>query len=178
MPDLDAGLAGDRAAVAALLKAADGARTVWTVPRAPGKWSPSQVVEHVARIMDESAKVASGAPSKFPTVPALLRPIARILFFNRTLRKNAFANMKTIEPLDPASGPATPAEARVRLEAALSRFDHACRARAAGGQEVNSTIFGRVSVARFARFQELHIRHHLRQIPGAAQIPMAGQRED
>jgi hypothetical protein len=168
MPDLDVALAGDHAAVAALLAAADGAKAVWTVPRAPGKWSPSQVVEHVARIMDESTKVASGAPSKFPTVPALLRPMARILFFNRTLKKNSFANMKTIEPLDPASGSASPAEARQRLEAALKRFDHACRARAASGQEVSSTIFGRVSVARFARFQELHIRHHYRQMPGAA----------
>lgn len=168
MPDLSMSLAGGRAAVTALLKAADGAAAVWTVPRAPGKWSPSQIVEHVARIMDESANVASGAPSKFPTVPALLRPIARILFFNRTLKRNAFSNMKTIEPLDPASGPNTPAEARVRLEASLARFDRACRERAARGQDVMSTIFGRVPVARFARFQELHVRHHYLQMPGAA----------
>jgi hypothetical protein len=84
MLDLDTSLAGDRAAVAALLAAADGAGATWTVPRAPGKWSPSQVVEHVARIMDESANVASGAPSKFPSIPRFLRPIIRIVFFNRT----------------------------------------------------------------------------------------------
>jgi hypothetical protein len=168
MRDLDMSLAATRAAVAALLAAADRAGTRWTVPRAPGKWSPSQVVEHVARIMDESANVASGAPSKFPSVPSLLRPIARIFFFNRTLRKNAFPRSKTIKDLDPASGSATPAEARVRLEAALTRFDRACRERAASGQDVVSTIFGAVPVADFAKFQELHVRHHTAQMPAAA----------
>lgn len=168
MPEIDTSLAGARAAVTAILAAADGAGATWTVPRAPGKWSPSQVVEHVARIMEESAKVASGAPSEFPTVPRFLRPIVRAFFFDRALRRNAFPDKsKTIEALNPASGSATPGEARVRLDAALARFDHACRARAASGQDVMSTLFGRVSVTKFARFQELHIRHHRLQLPGA-----------
>jgi hypothetical protein len=173
MPDLETSLAGDHAAVAALLAAADRAGAAWTVPRAPGKWSPSQVVEHVTRILEESANVASGAPSKFPKMPFFVRPIARALVFNRTLRKNAFPDkMKASAAFDPASGPApapgsaTPPEARVRLEGALKRFDQACRARAASGQDVMSTIFGAVSVADFARFQELHIRHHYLQMPG------------
>ena len=174
MSDLNLSLAGDHEAVAALLAAADRAGAAWTVPRAPGKWSPSQVVEHVARILEESANVASGAPSKFPNIPFLFRPIARTLVFNRTLRKNAFPKMKASTAFDPASRPdaalasATVPEARVRLEQALKRFDQACRARAAGGQDVMSTIFGAVSVAEFARFQELHIRHHYLQMPGVA----------
>jgi hypothetical protein len=165
-------LADLRAAVATFLATADSAGATWTVPRAPGKWSPSQVVEHVARILEESANVASGAPSKFPNIPFLFRPIARALVFNRTLRKNAFPKMKASTAFDPASRPdpalasATPPEARVRLEEALKRFDQACRARAASGQHVMSTIFGAVSVADFARFQELHIRHHYLQMPG------------
>jgi hypothetical protein len=168
MSDLNMSLAGDHAAVAALLAAADDAGAVWTVPRAPGKWSPSQVVEHVARILEESANVASGAPSKFPKVPFFLRPIARALVFNRTLKKNAFPKMKASTAFVPMSGSATPPEARVRLEGALDRFDKACRARAASGEDVMSTIFGAVPVAEFARFQELHIRHHNLQMPGVA----------
>ena len=172
---LDMSLAGDHAAVDALLAAADRAGAAWTVPRAPGKWSPSQVVEHVARILEESANVASGAPSKFPKIPFFVRPIVRALVFNRTLRKNAFPNkMKASAAFDPASGSdpapgsATPPEAHLRLEGALNRFDQACRARAASGQNVMSTIFGAVSVEDFARFQELHIRHHYLQMPGVA----------
>jgi Protein of unknown function (DUF1569) len=168
MPDLDQALAGVRAAETAFLAAINGAEKTWTIPRASGKWSPAQVVEHVALILEESANVASGAPSKFPTIPVFLRPIVRALMFNRILKKNAFSNMKAIQAFLPASGPATPAEGRRRLEGALARYEQACRGRASGGQAVISPLFGVVSVADFARFQELHIRHHLLQMPGAA----------
>src|SRR5450755_4618755 len=156
MPDLNAALGGLNAAAASLITTADAAASVWTVPRAPGKWSPSQVVEHVARIMEESANVVSGVPSKFPTIPFFIRPIVRVLMFKRILRRNAFLKMKTGEAFDPPSAP---------LTVALARFDQACRARAASGQSVSSTIFGSVRVTDFARFQELHVRHHEEQMP-------------
>jgi len=50
------------------------------------------------------------------------------------------------------------------VEQALARFDKACRGRESSGKEVPSTIFGDVSVADFARFQELHVRHHQPQL--------------
>ena len=167
MPDIDRPLAKLRAAVGELVAAAERAGPSWSKPRAPGKWSPSQVVEHVARIMEESANVADGRPSKFPTMHFLLRPIIRILFFKRTLRSNEFPKMKAIDAFIPIAGSATPADGRDRLQGALTLFDKACRARAASGQEVASTIFGAVPVADFARFQELHVRHHIMQMPGA-----------
>ena len=167
-------LEGVRDAVGALLATTDHVGSLWKVPRAPGKWSPSQVVEHVARLMDESAKVAAGAPSAFPNVHPFLRPIVRVLVFKRILRRKAFLKMKAIEAMDPPRGSATPREGRVRLEAVLTRFDQACRARAAGGQDVASTIFGPVPVADFARFQELHVRHHHLQLPGVGQPAAAG----
>ncbi|MEO8450645.1 MAG: DUF1569 domain-containing protein [Gemmatimonadota bacterium] len=138
------------------------------MPRAPVKWSPSQVVEHVARILDESANVAAGAPSKFPNMPFLIRPIIRSLMFRRILKKNAFPNLKAIKPLDPLSGSTVPAAARIRLQGALSGFDQAGRARDASGESLASSLFGAVSPTEFAKFQELHIRHHLLQMPGPA----------
>ena len=168
MPDIDRPLAELRAAVGELVAATERAGASWTKPRAPGKWSPSQVVEHVARIMEESANVADGRPSRFPTMHFLLRPILRILFFKRTLRRNEFPKMKAIDAFVPIAGPGTPADGRDRLQGALALFDKACRARAASGQKVASTIFGGVPVADFARFQELHVRHHIMQMPGAA----------
>ena len=164
MTDLTASLEGVRRAVDSLLAAVDAAASFWTVPRAPGKWSPSQVSEHVARIMEESAHVAEGVPSKFPTVPFFLRPLGRVLVFRRILRRGSFLKMKTGEGFDPPNGPATTAQARVRLEGPLKRFDEACRARAEAGQKVSSTMFGPVSAADFARFQELHVRHHIPQL--------------
>jgi hypothetical protein len=174
MPDVKPPLARVHAAVASLIAAADMAGPVWTVPRAPGKWSPSQVVEHVARIMEESANVASGAPSRFPTVPFFIRPVVRLLMFKRILRRNAFLKMKTAAAFDPPSGPSTSAQARVRLEGALARFDQACRERTASGQGVASTIFGAVPVPDFVRFQELHVIHHLEQMPGTGSSQAKG----
>ena len=167
MVDVNTRLVGNRGAIADLIAAAEKSGGVWTVPRAPGKWSPSQLVEHVARSLDESANLVSGAPSKFPSLPFFLRPVARGLLFNRVLRKSAFPKAKTNKAMDPASGPATPAEARVRLEGALARFDRECRACADTGGAVASGTFGTVSVADYARFIELHTRHHCKQMPGA-----------
>jgi hypothetical protein len=167
MADVNAVLAANRAAVNDLIAAAERSGAAWTTPRAPGKWSPSQVVEHVARALEESANVVAGAPSKFPTFPGFLRPLVRGLFFNRVLKKGAFPKAKTNKAFDPASGPATPVEARGRLETSLARFDQECRSRAASGESVVSTIFGTVSVEDYARFQELHTRHHRTQMPDA-----------
>jgi hypothetical protein len=156
MADVDDVLAANSAAVIDLVAAAERSSATWTTPRAPGKWSPSQAVEHVARSLEESANVVSGAPSKFGTSPALLRPLFR-LFFYRILKKDAFPKAKAAKAFDPPSGPATPAQARVRVEGALARFDQECRRRAASGQNVVSTPFGTVSLEDYARFQ--HPRH-------------------
>jgi hypothetical protein len=163
MGDVDPLLAANRNAIAELIAAAEKCEAAWDVPRGPGKWSPSQLVEHVARSMEESAKVVSGAPSAFPSLPFFLRPVARGFLFNRVLRNGAFPKAKTNKAMDPAAGPPTPADAR--LEAALARFDGACRGCAAAGGMVPSTTFGTVSVADYARFIELHTRHHRKQMP-------------
>ena len=164
MADLSSILAAHRAAADDLLVTASRAGMSWSDARAAGKWSPAQIVEHVARSLEESANVVAGAPSKFPTFPAFVRPIVRGVFFNRVLRNGAFPKARTTKAFDPATGPTTPAEGRQRLDGALAKFDQACRTRAASGQQVSSTLFGQVSVTDFARFLEVHTRHHCAQL--------------
>jgi hypothetical protein len=137
MPDIKTALAGAQSSVNDLIDAAEQCRDTWHTPRAPGKWSPSQIVEHVALALEEAAKVATGA----------------------------FPKGRTTKAFNPPRGAETPAEARRRLESALVRFEEACRRRAASGQKVESTIFGAVPVEDFARFQEAHTRHHCKQMP-------------
>lgn len=168
MADVNVALEANSAAVREMIAAAEQCGSAWTTPRAPGKWSPCQVVEHVARALEESANVVSGAPSKFPTLPVFVRPLVRGLLFKRVLKKNAFPKAKTNKAMDPASGPATTAEGRARLEGALAKFDQACRERAAGGQHVQSTVFGTVSVADYATFMAVHTRHHCKQVANTA----------
>src|ERR1051325_4519586 len=109
MADMDRALAANREAVDELIAVSERTGHAWPVASAPGKWSPSQIVEHVARSLDESANLLSGAPTKLPSLPFFMRPIARGLLFNRVLRKRAFPKARTNKAMDPASGPGTPA---------------------------------------------------------------------
>jgi len=164
MADINTALEASKDAMEQLILAGERTRTTWTSPRAPGKWSPSQIVEHVARSLEESANMAAGRPSKFPKLPALVHPIVRSLLFKRVLRKAAFPKAKTNKAMNPASGPATPAEGRTRLETAHQKFDEACRQTAAHGERLRTTIFGAVPVEDYVRFMELHTRHHGEQL--------------
>lgn len=164
MEDIDKALAASKQAVEELVAAGERSGPAWMAARAPGKWSPSQIVEHVARSLEESAKMGAGQPSKFLAVPALFHPVVRSLLFKRVLRKNGFPKAKTNKAMDPTNGPATPAEGRARLEAAHGQFDSACRQLASAGQAFRTTFFGSVPVERYVRFMEIHTRHHRKQM--------------
>lgn len=173
MPDIDTVLKASREAVDHMLVLAERTDAAWSISRAPGKWSPSQIVEHVALSLEESAKVATGQPSKFPNIPPVLHPVVRTLLFKRVLKNSSFPKAKTNKALNPASGPATPAAGRVRLETAHARFDEACRLLASRGADIRTTIFGAVRVEDYVRFMELHTRHHSRQM--SADSPAAAR---
>ena len=164
MSDLDALLSANRSAVDDLISAAERCEPVWTTPRAPKKWSPSQIVEHVARAIEEGGNVVAERPTRLPSLPFFIRPLAHFMY-GRILKKGAFPKTKTNKAMDPISGPATVDEGRSRLLAALEDFDKQCRTRAAGGGQVYSRAFGKIDVESYARFQELHTRHHTKQMP-------------
>ena len=165
MADINTALAASKDAVEQLIVLGQKTGPAWTAPRAPGKWSPSQIVEHVARALEESANIAAGRPSKFPKLPAILHPVVRGLLFRRVLKKAAFPKAKTNKAMDPESGPPTPEEGRARLEAAYSTFDEACRQLASRGGRMRTTTFGTVGVEDYVRFMEVHTRHHGKQMP-------------
>ena len=167
MADVNGELASGRAAVNDMIAAAGHCQSRWTAPRARGKWSPSQIIEHVARALDESAKLVDGTPTAFPVLPSFVRPAVRSLFYNRVLKKNAFPKAKTNKAMNPESGPPTVAEGCTRLEHAFDRFEQACRAKPEQAKVV-STVFGAVSLESWARFQALHVRHHIKQMHGGA----------
>src|SRR5687768_15557015 len=122
MKDINAALAASQEAVDQLIVAGERTGPAWTAARAPGKWSPSQIAEHVARSLEESANVAAGRPSKFPKLPAVLHPVVRGFLFKRVLKREAFPKARTNKAMDPVNGPATPAEGRARLEDAHRKF--------------------------------------------------------
>ena len=163
MGDIEAALTASRNAADQLIANAASSGRAWDAPCAPGKWSPSQIVEHVARSYEASVNVAAGRPSAFPSVPALLHPLLRVVF-RRILRRGVFPKGKTTKAMNPAAGAATPTDGRTRLMAAHEGFETACRALAARGTPIKTPMFGAVALADFVRFMELHTRHHNRQI--------------
>jgi hypothetical protein len=166
---IDTVLTASRAASEQLLADAEAMAAVWATPRAPGKWSPSQIVEHVARSYDGAVQMAEGLPSAFPRLPVVLHPLLRIVF-RHLIRKGSFPNGRTTKAMNPLEGPTSPEEGRARLAAAHARFEAACRDLAARGAPIRTTMFGAVPVEDFVRFLEIHTRHHDRQI-GARETP-------
>jgi hypothetical protein len=164
MADINTALSASKEAIEQLIAAGERCGPAWAAPCAPGKWSPSQIVEHVARSLEESANMAARRPSKFPRLPGVVHPLVRGLLFNRVLRKGAFPKAKTNKAMNPMSGPATAAEGRARLETVHDKFDAACRQLASRGEPMPTTIFGVVPVAHYVRFMEIHTRHHGKQI--------------
>ena len=163
MADINTALEASKEAIECLIVTGERG-AAWNAPRAPGKWSPSQIIEHVARSLEESANMAAGRPSKFPKLPAVVHPLLRRFLFKRVLRKGAFPNARTNKAMNPVSGPATAAEGRARLETAHDAFDAACRQLASHGEPMRTSIFGVVPVADYVRFMELHTRHHGKQM--------------
>lgn len=159
---LETALTENRDAVEDLKSSALAAANNWTTPRSSGKWSPSQVVEHVAMSYEEGANVLAGRQNAFPTLPAFLRPIVRSLLFNRTLKKGTFPKARTTAALDPSAGPASPDEAQSRLDDALAKFESECRSVAE--PTIVSSAFGEIAVEDYARFMAIHTRHHRLQI--------------
>jgi hypothetical protein len=114
--------------------------------------------------LEEGGNVVSERPTKLPTVPFFLRPLAK-LFLKRVVKTGRFPNSKTNKAMEPISGPATVEDGERRLMEGLEAFDRDCRARQAAGGRLVSKAFGRVSVEDYARFVELHTRHHMAQMP-------------
>lgn len=165
MPDIDAVMQDNQRAVEELAAAGEQCADSWTRQPAPGKWSPSQVVEHVARALEDSAKAVRGEPSRLPTLPAFIRPLLRKFFLERVVKTGKMGKAKTNKAMDPQAGPPTPAEGRKRLEAAMASFDAACRDRATSNPRFDSGTFGSVSLEDYGRFQAMHTRHHRKQLP-------------
>ncbi len=170
MADLQSIIADNRQAVSAFLATARAVPAPqWTEPRAPGKWSPGQVTEHVARAYEISLAVLQRTfPG--PAAPSLLRPVIRTLFLRPVLRNGRFGKGgKAPKPFRPGSTHTAPDALTARLQSAADGFEATVTAAARSGQTtVDHPFFGRVSLTDYLRLQVIDTEHHRQQLPGAA----------
>lgn len=158
----------DRAAqrLASTADAVPGDR--WTVPRADGKWSPAQLVEHLSLVYDVvTREIEGGAGMKIRT-KFWMRVFLRATMLGRILRGGFF----------PAGAPAPPetrpgavvsdqrtAVAGFRERAA--RFAAAAANAHDSGRRVRVThaYFGAAPIERAVLLCARHIEHHQKQLP-------------
>ena len=172
MSDLDTAIADNHQAVDEFTGAARAVDpTRWTLPRAEGKWSPAQVVEHVALTYEYSRAVLNNsAPG--PAAPRFLRPLVRRFFVKPVLKRGSFKpNGKAPTMFQPSSSPEGPIDLLVRLETAVRLFENELRASDRSGRStLDHPFFGAMPVTDYLRLQAIHARHHRAQLRGAASV--------
>jgi uncharacterized damage-inducible protein DinB len=167
MADLQTVLQAHHQAVDAFLAAA---RTVpptqWAQPRAPGKWSRGQVVEHLARAYEVNRGVLHGTTTSV-TAPRWLQPLIRRFLLGPVLRRGRFPpGSKSPRVFRPAPTPAEPAQLLDRLASATAAFE--ADAAVLPTPTIDHPFFGRVPLSDFVRLQEIHTWHHRGQLVPAA----------
>ena len=163
MPDVQTALHTHHQAVDAFLTAARAVPVArWAEPRAPRKWSPGQVAEHLAIAYEVNRQVLRGTPPG-PAAPRLLRPLIRRFLLGPVLRRGRFIpGSKSPAVFQPSASPASPAVLLSRLESAAGAFER--DAAAARAPDIDHPFFGRLPIVAFVRLQEIHTRHHHGQI--------------
>ena len=136
----------------------------WTRPRAPGKWSPAQVTEHVALAYEVGPGFIDGTRRE-PSVPSWFRPLFKLLVRATILRTGTFMKAKTFAGLEPAPHGDSFERLRPRLQAASAAFERIAADEVTSGRLTFShPAFGRFGVADYMQFLAYHTRHHQRQL--------------
>jgi hypothetical protein len=166
MAQLQAMLEAHHQAVEAFLATARAVPpTRWREPRAPGKWSPGQVAEHLTLAYEVNRGVLHGAAPM--TAPRWVRPLIRHLLLGPVLRRGRFIpGSKSPRVFRPSPTPAAPDQLLERLTAATSAFESDAAGLATN--TIDHPFFGRLPLSDFVRLQEIHTRHHRGQLAPAA----------
>jgi hypothetical protein len=164
MADLQTALHSHRQAVDAFLAAARVMPSAqWKQPRKPGKWSPAQIAEHLALAYEVNRGILHGA-APGASVPALLRPLIRTYLLQPVLWTGRFfPGSRSPKVFQPTGSPVTQDVLLARLQAGAQAFEKYVSG--AEGTHVEHPFFGRLPLVDFVRLQEIHMKHHYRQLP-------------
>jgi hypothetical protein len=165
MRDISSTIRSNQTAIAEFL---DAVRAVpagdWAEPSAPGKWSPAQVVEHVALVYELGLQLLQGTATD-PSAPRWLRPLIGMIIRRTVLRTGRFMKSKTAAPFRPRGAPASRDALVARLEAASRAFERSAEQEVERGRSTfDHPVFGRFGVADYVQFHAYHTKHHQAQL--------------
>ena len=164
--DEHAAAARDFAARAAAVPEAE-----WDRPRAPGKWSPAQEVEHVALAVETFAADLRGEPAMRVVVPPARRVVLRALVLPYILWAGRFPVAarapRETRPTRSEGAAGGKAELVGRLRAAVRSLEAALgpAEQVDARRRVTHAYFGSLDLRRALRLSTVHTRHHARRLP-------------
>jgi hypothetical protein len=166
MADPQAVIASNRRAVSAFVESARAvAPAQWTTPRAPGKWSPGQVTEHVALAYEQNRRMAQGTFGG-PAKPWYQQLLARLLGLPSLLKRGDFGKGPFQAPdfIQPGQSPAASATLLTRLETAARVIEEDLVSASDRRKMVDHAIFGRIPLEDVLHFLSIHTNHHRPQL--------------
>jgi DinB family protein len=167
MADRQAVITSSREAVCAFVGAARAVPSgKWTTPRAPGKWSPAQVAEHVTFSYEQSLRMLRGTYVGPAAVPRLSQLLARWLFLPWLFRRERFGKgLQAPDFIRPSDSPPPSGTLLTRLETAAQDLETDLAAASRNrGPTVAHPVFGHIPLAHLLHFLAIHTNHHRPQL--------------
>jgi hypothetical protein len=170
MSDRQVVIASSREAVGAFVKAARAVPAAkWAFPRAPGKWSPAQVTEHVTFTYEQSLRMVRGTYHEPPPVGPFTQLLARWFFLPVLFRREKFGKgLQAPDFIRPTMSPPSCTTLLNRLEAAAHDLEADLAADSnAKGPSVAHPVFGHLPLGDLVHFLAIHTKHHTPQVTPA-----------
>jgi hypothetical protein len=137
----------------------------WARPRAPGKWSPGQIADHLARSYAAVLAELRGGEGIRPRVPGWQLRVLRWVMLPHILFHRSFpVRAPAAREIRPAAEAPARAEVLARLRALAGETEREMEAALARGATVGHPYFGPLPLRTALRFFAVHGEHHARQL--------------
>ena len=138
----------------------------WLQPRAEGKWSPAEVIEHLTLAYDVLLRELAGGPGMVIRTKLWQRLLLRFTMLPKILRGGGFpAGARAPRETRPVL---TTTDQRTAIAAFRDRASQiaaaAVEAEKRGGVKLTHAYFGRASVCNSMLMCARHLQHHQQQI--------------
>jgi hypothetical protein len=136
----------------------------WLLPRAEGKWSPAEIVEHLTLAYEVLLRELDGGPGMKLRTSWWQRIVLRFTMVPKILRGDGFPEgaRSPRETRPPSANPDQRAAVeKFRSQAAA----FASKAAAAPSKRVTHAYFGKSSMPEALLFCVRHLEHHVKQLP-------------
>jgi hypothetical protein len=139
----------------------------WTLPRAEGKWSPAEIVEHLTLAYDIILRELGGGPGMMVRTKLWQRIMLRFTLIPKLLRGEGFpAGARAPRETRPQSANPDQKSAVAGFRDRAARLDAEVAAAIATGRRIRLThaYFGTAGLGEAMLLCARHVQHHQKQL--------------